>query len=253
MSIVLRRGGYTHVPAISAPPRRYVAAPCKALLFARSLFAYAATDLLLQVTLVDVDLTSHVVKSGPGAGGDFYKINKKGNVPTLIVAGALADGKDLVLTEGAVSLQYLADHGNDPSLVPRAGTAERYLLQNSLNFLASELQPAMAALFDSGMSEEIRAAAVKKLHKKLTWLADGELAGGAKAHLLGGSAPTIADMYAYMVLTWADFVSLDLAKDFPALAAYRTAMSKHAFVAQAAAAMAAAQKKPEGEAASATA
>jgi glutathione S-transferase len=31
----------------------------------------------------EVDIRSHTIKNGPNAGGDFYKVNPKGNVPTI--------------------------------------------------------------------------------------------------------------------------------------------------------------------------
>src|SRR5579863_127815 len=62
------------------------------------------------------------------SGVDFYSINRKGQVPTLL----LDDGE--VLTEGAVIVQYLADRKPEARLAPPQGTMDRYRLQEWLNF-----------------------------------------------------------------------------------------------------------------------
>ena len=62
-----------------------------------------------------VDLRSHKTQSG----ADFYKVNPKGNVPTLV----FADGS--ILNENVATLTYLADQGN-ANLAPKEGTTERY-------------------------------------------------------------------------------------------------------------------------------
>jgi len=59
----------------------------------------AAVAAGLKIDVEQVDIRSHKTSSG----ADFYAINPKGNVPTLVTN----DG--VVLNEGAAVLQYLAD------------------------------------------------------------------------------------------------------------------------------------------------
>jgi len=62
---------------------------------------------------MQVDIYSHVTLT---SNTDFYKINPKGNVPTLV----LDDGT--VINEGLAVLQYLADQVSSPGRC-RAGKA----------------------------------------------------------------------------------------------------------------------------------
>jgi len=55
------------------------------------------------------------------AGGDYQKINPKGQVSALL----LDDGS--LLTENAAVLQYIGDRAGD--LIPPAGSMERYRAQ----------------------------------------------------------------------------------------------------------------------------
>ena len=71
-------------------------------------------------------------------GADFYKINAKGNVPTIV----LEDGT--VLNENVATLQYIADQAPASGLAPAWGTSARYQLVNVLAFLSSEVHGACA-------------------------------------------------------------------------------------------------------------
>src|SRR5687768_13921649 len=66
------------------------------------------------------------------SGADFWQINTKGYVPAL----QLDTGE--VLTEGPAIVQYIADQKPESGLAPKAGTMERYRLQEWLNFITSE-------------------------------------------------------------------------------------------------------------------
>ena len=68
--------------------------------------------------LVRVDLKTKKLADG----GDYWKINPVGSVPTL----QLDNGK--TLTEGPAIVQYLGDLAPETGLVPKAGTMERYRL-----------------------------------------------------------------------------------------------------------------------------
>lgn len=102
------------------------------------------------VTAVKVDISTHKVTS---TGADFYAINPKGNVPALV----LADGT--LLNEGAAVLQYIADQAPEGSgLAAPYKTSARYLLQNVLNYLASELHASYGPLFNPALGAEAREA-----------------------------------------------------------------------------------------------
>ncbi len=149
-----------------------------------------------------VDLATHKTQSG----ADFYKVNPKGNVPTV----AFPDGS--ILNENVATLTYLADQGN-AGLAPAEGTPERYQYLCHIAFVTSELHPGVGALFNSSLSPEAREAASKNALAridKFTALLDGK-------SFLNGNSLSAADIYAYIVLSWTGFLGLTLT---PAAQAY---------------------------------
>lgn len=144
-----------------------------------------------------VDLATHKTKSGV----DFYSINPKGNVPTL----AFADGS--ILNENVATLTYLADAGN-AGLAPKEGSPERYRYLNDLAFVATELHPAFAPLFNPKLSPEAREGAVANLLRRVDKLVT--LLEGGKRSFLNGSTLSAADLYAYIVLSWSGFLGITL-------------------------------------------
>ena len=140
-------------------------------------------------------------------GRDFYTINPQGAVPAL----ELDSGK--VLTENAVLLQYLAAQAPGAELAPREGM-ERWRLLETLNFIATELHKGFSPLFKKPAPEQ-RAALVKTLLTRLDLL-QGKL--GDKPYLMGQTF-TIADAYAFVMLTWARKFEIDISA-FPPLHAY---------------------------------
>lgn len=150
-----------------------------------------------------VDLKTHITKSGK----DFYTINPKGNVPTLV----LADGT--LLNEGAAILQFLADQKPSSHLAPAAGTVERYKLLNALNHIATEVHPRIGALFSA--PESAKEFFVQRATAKLLYL-EKELTG-KKFYV--GEHFTICDAYLYVVLNWTQWVNLNL-DTYPAVKKY---------------------------------
>jgi len=143
-------------------------------------------------------------------GGDFWKVNARGYVPAL----ELDDGH--VLTEGPAIVQYLADRKPEAGLAPKAGSTERYQLQEWLNFLTSEIHKGFSPLFKPNTPEEYKTISKANLANRFDWL-DQQLAG--KDYLMG-KAFTVADAYLFVLLNWTKFQSIDLAK-WPNLAAYQ--------------------------------
>jgi glutathione S-transferase len=143
-------------------------------------------------------------------GGDYRKVNARGYVPAL----ELDDGR--VLTEGPAIVQYLADRKPEAGLAPKAGTTERYQLQEWLNFLTSEIHKGFSPLFKPNTPEEYKTISKENLANRFDWL-DQQLAG---RDYLMGKAFTVADAYLFVLLNWTKFQSIDLAK-WPNLAAYQ--------------------------------
>ena len=147
-------------------------------------------------------------------GGDFWAINSKGYVPTL----ELDNGQ--VLTEGPAIVQYIADQNPESGLAPKAGTMERYRLQEWLNFITSEIHKGFSPLFDPALTPEVKQIFKDKLGKRFDWLAT-QLTG--KQYLMGETF-TVADGYLFTVLNWCQWVGIDLAT-WPVLADYQARVS----------------------------
>lgn len=146
--------------------------------------------------LVKVSLQSHKLEDG----SDYYAVNSKGAVPAL----RLDDGS--LLTEGPVIVQYIADKAPASKLVPAHGTLERYRVQEWLNFITSELHKSLGILFDKSITDDYRAAVKAKVAKRFAWIAR-EM--GDKPYLTGDTF-TVADAYLFTMLTWRDWLKLDI-------------------------------------------
>jgi len=142
-------------------------------------------------------------------GGDFTQVNSKGYVPAL----QLSNGE--ILTEAPVILQYIADQKPESGLAPKAGTLERYRLEEWLNFTSSEIHKSFSPLFNPAASPDWKASGLAALARRFTWL-DPQLK--ARTHLLGDRF-TVADAYLFVTLSWSGHVGIDLGK-WPSLAAY---------------------------------
>ncbi len=158
-----------------------------------------------------VDLKTHKLADG----SDYYGINSKGYVPAL----RLDDGT--LLTEGAAILQYLGDLKPSAGLIPPAGTLARYQLVEWLTFVSSELHKNFSALFRADVDAASKQSFRNTLDKRLAFL-DREL--GGKQYLTGDHF-TVADAYAYTILSWKDSVGLDISK-WPNVAAYLQRVAK---------------------------
>ena len=134
-------------------------------------------------------------------GADFMNVNDKGYVPTLDL------GTGEVLTEVSTILQYLADKAKNTDLLPAFGSMDRYRAMEQLNFVASELHKGIGGLFNAAMPEDGKKAMKDRLTRRLVWL-DGQLA--KKPYLLGDNY-SVADAYAFTVLSWTKHVNIDLA------------------------------------------
>lgn len=164
-----------------------------------------ARELGLPVQIQKIDNKAKTIDGG----GDYWKVNGKGYVPAL----ELDNGE--VLTEGPAIVQYLADQKPEAGLAPKAGSLERYRLQEWLNFITSEIHKQFSPLFRPTTPEDYKTIAKQNLENRFAWL-DQQLAG--KDYLLG-SRFTVADAYLFTVLRWTVPMKMDLSR-YPNLAAY---------------------------------
>jgi glutathione S-transferase len=153
-----------------------------------------------------VDLRNKKTESGK----DFNAINPKGYVPTL----QLEDGS--VLTEGPAIVQYIADKAPQTQLAPANGTLERYRLQETLNFISTELHKNFGPLFNPAFPEEAKKIARENIAKRLKTV--NETLG--KHDFIQGAQFSVADAYLFTVLSWSGHTNVDLTP-YPAIKAYQ--------------------------------
>jgi glutathione S-transferase len=137
----------------------------------------------------------------------YAEINPMGAVPAL----ELENGE--ILTENAVLLQFLAEMKPEAKLAPPRGGHEHWRFLETLNFVATELHKGFSPLF-SNPPPEWREKVVEKIHTRFDLL-QARLAD--KEYLHG--AFTVADAYAFTILTWAEKFDIDLNR-WPKLRAY---------------------------------
>ncbi|MGA7594186.1 MAG: glutathione transferase GstA [Gallionella sp.] len=143
------------------------------------------------------------------AGENYLQINPKGYVPAI----RLNDGS--VLTEGAVILQYIADQKPESRLAPKAGSLERYRLQEWLNFIGTEIHKSYGPLFNKTITEDAKNSARNLLTRRLAYV-ESQLAN--KPYLMGDSF-TVADAYLFVTLSWSDHAGFNL-DQFPRIKEY---------------------------------
>ncbi|KAA0077518.1 glutathione transferase GstA [Tardiphaga sp. P9-11] len=160
----------------------------------------------LPYDLVKVDLKAKKLENGD----DYLAINPKGQVPALGL-----DSGDLV-TEGPVIVQYIADQAAAKNLAPANGSDARRQLQEYLGFINGELHKNFSPLFQPVFDDEVKGFFRTRLMGKFKYL-DGQLAG--KDYLLGKDF-SVADGYLFVMLKWADRMSIDLS-EFKNLMAYK--------------------------------
>jgi len=136
------------------------------------------------------------------AGEDFRKISPNGYVPALV------NDEGDVITENPAVLQYLADQMPDAGLAPPNGTLERTRLQETLNFVSSELHKSFGPFFSGTELEgDARQKAEAGVGRRAAHI-ERSLADD-RAFLLGDTF-TVTDAYAFVVLNWAGFVGVSL-------------------------------------------
>lgn len=174
-----------------------------------------AAEAGIAIDLVKVDLTTKTVT----VEGDYWMINPKGSVPAL----ALDNGE--VLTEGPAIVQYLADLKPEAKLAPANGTFARARLQETLNYISTEIHKSYSPLFNPQVLSAVRDERLTYLRKRYALL-DKQLA--SRKYLMGDQF-SVADAYLFVVTRWAAAVKLDLS-EFVNLQAFQSRVAARAGV-----------------------
>jgi glutathione S-transferase len=119
-------------------------------------FAPETCSLSPHIVLRELGLPFELVKvdnktKRTAGGQDFMAVNPKGYVAAL----QLENGE--VLTEGPAIVQYLADLRPEAKLAPANGSWQRVRLQESLNFIASEIHAGLSPLFNATLPDSAKA------------------------------------------------------------------------------------------------
>ena len=152
----------------------------------------------LDIELVAVDIATKLTQRGER----YTQINPKGYVPALVLDNGL------ILTEGPAIVQLLADAAPAAGLIPAAGTLKRYVAQEWLNFISTELHKGFSPLWRKETSADMRRLARETLATRFSFL-DQHLAD--RPYILGDRFG-VADAYAFTVLQWAKVMAIDLGR-----------------------------------------
>lgn len=133
-------------------------------------------------------------------GRHLSELNPKGYVPVL----ELDNGE--LLTENIAILQYVADQYPDAGLTPEAGTLERTRMLEWLAYTGTEVHKPFGPLFYPDATSDARKSAIDTLNRRFGYI-DEHL---AQNNYLLGDKYSVADIYLYIVSTWAPYVDYDL-------------------------------------------
>ena len=181
-------------------------------------YSPGACSMATHIVLEELGLKYEAVKidASKPRSPEHLKASPLGYVPALIT------DKGEGLSEGVAIMQYLADQKPEKNLVPKLGTWERYKMMETMNFLSTELHKGFSPLWsldrwtDTPQAKEhMRAAVVTRLSTRFDALS--EMLKGKQ--FLCGDTFTIADAYAFTVLSWSKMLNLDMSK-WPALLGY---------------------------------
>ncbi len=176
--------------------------------------ALIADALNVSVEKIEVDLAKNQIIKDQS---DFSTISPKGYVPALV----LDSGE--VITEVVAVSAYLASLAPNQTLFPMSGIEHIRQLE-WFNYLATELHQSHGVLFGKAFgqnpSEDWFNASVQRLDRRYSYV-ESIL---KNYPYLTGDKLTAADIYLYIISTWAGFVNYDLSK-FPSLVAFQKRMS----------------------------
>lgn len=176
-------------------------------------YAPGACSMASRISFYEIDEPVEFVRTDIRAkrtedGRDFREINPLGYVPAL----ELDNGE--VLLENTAILPYIASL-SPGSIAPPPGGLDEARLHEALGFLSAELHKAFGIFFGNPQGE-VREAAMTKLASRLDYV-ERHLSDGRDYWLAGGF--TVADAYAFVVLSWANLFGISYA-DRPYIASY---------------------------------
>jgi glutathione S-transferase len=162
-----------------------------------------------------------VVKEGSRNPDWFFKINPRGEIPTL----ELPDGQ--VMTESAAIMIYLADQFPDAGLAPATTSPQRaaylrWMVYFAANAYTSDLRMYYPERFsiNAGHADDIKAKAIIDLNRDF----DVFVSDMGKGPFITGDKMSAADIYAAMLICWSEDVQA-LLKRQPSLARYYAAVT----------------------------
>jgi len=133
---------------------------------------------------------------------DYRSVNPKGYVPALLTD----DGQ--LMTENPILQTWIADQVPAKKLAPAAGTMNRYRLQETMNFICSELHKGVfSPMFNPKATDEWKEVLRATIGTRLAILED-QLKG--KQYLIGNTY-TVAASYLFTILRWTAHFKIDLA------------------------------------------
>lgn len=170
----------------------------------------AACSLAPHIVMAELNMVYELeavdIKTKQCASGDYREINANGSVPAL----KMESGE--ILSEGAVIMQYLADHQPEAGLMPKLGTTERYRCMEWLNFIATDLHKNYTPLFFAGMIVK-NAEGLAEMKKYYVEVLQNKIGVASKRlgnnEFVMGSQFTVADAYLFTVLGWSKYVGVD--------------------------------------------
>ena len=163
-------------------------------------------ELNLPCEFIAVDLGTKKTAQGQ----DFYTINAKGAVPSLI----LDDGT--ILTENAVIQQYLVDQAQAETLLPAVGNLQRYQILAWLNYASTDLHKSCGPLFNSKVPDELKKTIFLPILETRLAHVNQEL---KDRKYIFGNTLTLPDFYIFTVLRWCPHLGVKMT-NYPHLQAY---------------------------------
>lgn len=176
----------------------------------------------IHIILNELNLPHQLIAVDPetkqtSQGDSYLTINPNGYVPALL----LDDNQ--VITEVPAILQYLLELADGGELEQPENILERAKLQSLLNFLSSELHKAFVPYwYQPNLTDEERQNAYEKLARKMTFI-ESILSDG-RAYLMGQNY-SIADAYAFVLISWCGFHDIDISV-WPFIAEFSAKISK---------------------------
>ena len=169
-------------------------------------YSKGACSLAIHIVLHEMNLPCEYIAVNLGTkktehGDDFYAINPKGAVPSLV----LDDGT--ILTENVVIQQYLADTYKAYTLLPPLGNLKRYEVLAWLNYATTDLHKSCGPLFNPIVPVDIKTEIFLPIvASKLAFLEQHF----AQHTFVSGDHCTLPDAYIFTVLRWMPHLGLPL-------------------------------------------